>query len=305
MRFLVVGAGATGGYFGGRLAQAGRDVTFLVRPGRAAQLRSAGLQIRSPSGDATITPKLAAAGAIGGTYDMVLLSVKAFALDSAMDDLAPAVGPGTVILPVLNGMRHMDVLADRFGAGAVVGCACKIAAQLDADGSVVELSNFHELSYGEMDGTPSDRMQALDAQMQGAGFDAKLTPMIAREMWEKWILLSALGSIGALMRGTVGEVAAAPGGTAFVHALLGEIVSTVRAVGVPPSEPFLAYARNFLTSPGSAMTSSMYRDLQAGSRIEADQIVGDMVARAQRAGVATPLLAASYVNLSVYQARLG
>lgn len=304
MRLLVVGAGSTGGYFGGRLAEAGRDVTFLVRPGRAAQLEASGLRISSPHGNATIRPRLVTAGAIDGHYDAVLLTVKAFALDAALDDLAPAVGPDTAILPVLNGMRHMDVLAARFGSGAVAGCACKIAARLDREGGIVQLAPFHEMVYGELDGSTTPRMQRLDAFMQGAGFDARLSPTVVREMWEKWVLLAALGSIGALMRGTVGEVAAAPGGTGFVHALLDEVVAVVRAVGVPPSEPFLAVARTQLTAAGSQLTSSMYRDLQEGNPVEADQIVGDLVGRGKQAGIVMPLLSAAYANLSVYQARL-
>lgn len=304
MRLLVVGAGATGGYFGGRLTQAGRDVTFLVRPGRAEALGQTGLRIKSPHGDASITPKLATAGSLDGSYDAVLLTVKAYGLDGALNDLAPAIGAETMILPVLNGMRHMDVLASRFGARAVVGCTCKIAAQLDEAGTILQLGRFHALSYGETDGTISPRMQRLHAFMQGAGFDASLSTSIGREMWEKWMMLSALGSVGALMRGTVGEVAAAPGGPDFVHALLDEVVAVVRAVGVPPADGSVDSARKQLTAAGSAFTSSMFRDLQEGKPIEADQIVGDLVARGKGAGLRIPLLSAAYTNLSVYQARL-
>ena len=305
MRLLVVGAGATGGYFGGRLAAAGRDVTFLVRPGRAEALRRTGLQIKSRRGDVALAPKLVTAGGIDGPYDAVLLTVKAYGLDPALDDMAPAVGAETVILPVLNGMRHMDVLASRFGSGPVVGGVCKIAAQLDQEGAIVQLGQgFQELRYGEVDGAASPRMERLDAFMQGAGFDAKLSSSIGQEMWEKWILLAALGSVGALMRGTVGEVVAAPGGLAFVHALLDEVVDVVRTVGVPPSEGFLGAARKQLTAAGSGFTSSMFRDLQEGKPIEADQIVGDLVERGRSAGIATPLLAAAYASLSIYQSRL-
>ena len=121
MRILVVGAGATGGYFGGRLTQAGRDVTFLVRPARAERLRAEGLQIVSKDGDVTLQPQLVTAGNIAGPYDVVLLAVKSFALDAALDDLAGAVGSATMIVPVLNGMRHIDLLIARFGEAPVLG----------------------------------------------------------------------------------------------------------------------------------------------------------------------------------------
>lgn len=301
---LVVGAGSTGGYFGGRLAEAGRDVTFLVRPARAAHLRANGLQIVSPNGDLTLAPKLVTADDVGGLYDAILITVKAYGLAAALDDLAPAVGPTTMILPVLNGMKHVDMITARFGAGALVGCVCKIAATIDAQGRIVQLARFNELAYGEMDGAPSARTERLDAFMRGAGFDARLTPEVEREMWEKWILLATLGGVTTLMRGNIGQIAAAPGGVEFVSRFLDEVLAVVNAVGKPPSTAFVTSTRAALTTQGSSQAPSMYRDLEQGHPIEADQIVGDLLARAARAGIATPLLAASYANLSVYQNRL-
>ena len=305
MRMLIVGAGSTGGYFGGRLAQAGRDVVFLVRPARAARLRAAGLEIISPHGGVTLQPQVATANEIAAPFDAVLLTVKAFSLDAAMADLAPAVGPATMILPVLNGMRHMGLLTARFGAGAVIGCVCKVATMLDERGRVVQLSPLQELAYGELDGAPSDRTGALDTFMQGAGFDARLSPTIDREMWEKWILLAALGGITCLMRGAVGEIEAVPGGTEFSLRFLEEVTTVVTASGHAPSEAFLTATRGAITQKGSPLTSSMYRDLLKGSPVEAEQILGDLLFRARTLGVVTPLLAAAFSHLSVYQSRIG
>jgi 2-dehydropantoate 2-reductase len=199
MRILVVGAGATGGYFGGRLAQAGRDVTFLVRPGRAAQLTKDGLTLLSPHGDVTLQPKLVTTDAIDGPYDAVILAVKAYGLEQAIEDMAPAIGPGTMVMPLLNGMRHVDLLRARFGT-ALIGGVCKVATTIDPQGRIKQLATFQELAYGELDGSPSARTTALDAAMQGAGFTARLTPAIEREMWEKWTLLATMGGICCLMR---------------------------------------------------------------------------------------------------------
>ncbi len=195
MRLLVVGAGSTGGYFGGRLAQAGRDVTFLVRPRRAAQLQAGGLQIVSPHGDVTVRPKLVTADDIDAPYDAVLLAVKAYSLDAAIKDFTVAVGPDTTIIPMLNGMRHVDILEERFGKQAVAGGVCKVASTIDSAGRIVQLANFQELAYGESDGSVSPRMEELDAFMQGAGFDARLSRSIDYEMWEKWTLLATIGGI--------------------------------------------------------------------------------------------------------------
>jgi len=304
MRMLVVGAGSTGGYFGGRLAQMGRDVTFLVRPTRAAQLAECGLQILSPHGDFMLQPQLVTGDRLSGSYDAILLAVKAFSLDAALGDMAPAVGSATMILPVLNGMKHVDILAGRFGRKNIVGCACKIAVSVDNQGRIVQHNATQEIAYGELDGETSPRIKALDNFMRDSAFDARLSPAIEREMWEKWILLAGLGGINCLMRGTIGEVVQAPRGPAFALAVLEEIISVVRAVGVSPSPEFVATARAALTATNSTLTSSMYRDLQRGDRLEADQIIGDLIARGLAAGLSTPLLGVIYTHLCVYQSRL-
>jgi 2-dehydropantoate 2-reductase len=255
----------------------------------------------SPHGDFSITPKLLTADEISGAFDIILLTVKAFALDPALADIAPAVGTESMILPVLNGMKHVDAIRLRFGEGPLLGGACKVATTLDGEGRIVQLMPLQELAYGEMNGAATPRILALDAVMQNAGFDARLSPIIEREMWEKWVLLASLGGINCLMRGSIGAVAAAPSGTDFAAAFLDECRAIATAAGHPPSAAFDTAARAVLTAPGSPMTSSMYRDLMAGQAVEADQIIGDFLHRAAALGVAAPLLGAAYVNLSVYQ----
>ena len=304
MRLLVVGAGSTGGYFGGRIAQAGRDVTFLVRPTRAARLREEGLRIVSPHGDATLHPTLVTADGIAGPYDAILLTVKGFQLETALRDIAPAVGLDTMILPVLNGMGHMDVLAERFSPRNLVGCALKVATVLEDDGRIVQLAPLQDLAYGELDGSTTSRIRALDAFMQGANINARLSNAIRREMWEKWILLAAAGAITCLTRGTIGEVEACPGGASFALQMLDEIVSIVKTVGEPPSEAFLNSARQQLSMKGSPFVSSMYRDIQRGRPIEVEAIIGDLVRRSQKSGITAPLLSVAYIHLLVYQNRV-
>jgi 2-dehydropantoate 2-reductase len=305
MRVLIVGAGSTGGYLGGRLADAGQDVTFLVRPGRMAQLSETGLRIVSPAGDVTISPKLIAAEALSEPFDLVILAVKGYALDAALAHMAPAVASGTTILPVLNGMRHIDILAARFGPLAVVGCTCMIALALDEQGRVVHLLPTQDLAYGEFDGRTTERILAIDAVMKTGRFNARLSPTIEREMWEKWVILAATGALNCLMRGAVGEIAAAPGGPHVALRLLDEVVAVVRAAGASPSDIFLDTAKGILTAKGSTVTTSMYRDIEQGRPIEADQVIGDLLLRAQTANVETPFLAAAYANLCVYTGRLG
>lgn len=304
MRMLVVGAGATGGYFGGRLVQGGRDVTFLVRAGRAVQLREKGLRIVSPHGDVTVRPALVTAGEIDGAFDAVLLTVKAYSLEAAMQDVAAAVGPETMVMPVLNGMRHVEVLQARFGVEAVVGGVCKVAASIDPDGRIVQMNRMQELSYGELGGEGSARMEALDGFMQGGGFPARRSGSILREMWEKWVMLATVGGVTCLMQGAIGVVEAA-GGAGVALGFLDECVAVARAAGQAPGEGFLASTRELVTAKGSSLNTSMYRDMQAGLAVEAMQIVGDMVVRGRALGVAAPLLEAAFVRLRVYENRRG
>ena len=303
MKILIVGAGSTGGYFGARLMQAGRDVTFLVRPARAAALRGTGLQVLSPLGNFGVVPKLVQAGEIDQPFDVVLVTVKAFGLSGAIEDFAPAVGPHTMILPVLNGMKHVDDLQARFGAERVVGGVCRVSTTLDAQGRIVHLAPLHELMYGELDGRSSARIEALHAFMSDAGFDAKLSTHIAQDLWNKWILLATLGGICALARGNVGEIAATDGGGDFVRAFFAEAVAVAAAAGFAPSPQAGDFTLGVLTAAGSPLTSSMYRDLMAGERVEVDQILGDLRARARRANVPTPLISAAFIQLDIHQRR--
>ncbi len=303
MRFLVVGAGATGGLFGGRLAAAGRDVTFLVRPARAHQLRSDGLQIRSPHGDLVIQPQVVETGTIESPYDVVLLGLKAHALQTAIEHFAPAVGRETAIVPMLNGMRHIDVLVERFGKDPVLGGVCIVASTLDAHGRIVQLNEMQSLHYGELGGEITPRVRTLDDEMQGAGFTARASNRILQEMWDKWVFLAALGAITCLLRGSIGTIEAADGADLAVR-MLSECASVAGASGYAPSTEMLADVRARLTEAGSPLASSMYRDLQQGHRVEADHILGDMIERARGFNLSTPLLHAAYVALAIYQRTL-
>ena len=307
MRILVVGAGAIGGYFGGRLLQAGRDVTFLVRAKRAAELARDGLVIKSPNGDATLKdPPAVQADTLKEKFDVVLLSCKAFDLDDAIESFAPAVGPQTVILPLLNGMRHLDVLDDRFGRERVIGGQCGIAATLDENRHVVQLTPvFQSLTFGERDGTMSDRVQAIAANFAPANIGSQASDDIMQEMWEKWVLLTTLASSTSLMRAPVGHILAAPGGRDFILGVRDECISVARAAGYTPREAFLSRINGMLMTEGSPLTASMFRDIKAGARTEADHVVGDMIARGDAAKVPLPKLKVAYTHLKAYESQRG
>jgi 2-dehydropantoate 2-reductase len=309
MRILILGAGGIGGYFGGRLLQAGADVTFAVRPRRAAQLAADGLVVHSPHGAFTIPPSSLAwadSAAITGTFDLVLLAPKAYDLDSALDAIAPAVGADTVILPLLNGLRHIDALQARFGASRVAGGTCGIPATLRPDGTVVQLGPLHRIVFGALPGTAASAVRHLAALQQAFSrtpVDAVLEPDMVRAMWEKFVGLAALAAMTCLMRGSVGDILATDEGQALFDETLAVCVATATAAGQTPREAALQPFRKMMSTPGSDVTASMLRDLEAGQATEGAHIVGDMLARARAAGLDSGPLRHAWCHLQAAEHR--
>lgn len=281
--------------------QAGRHVTFLVRPGRAAQLSRSGLRIRSRFGDVSLPdPPIVTAGQKSKPFDLVLLSCKAYQLNGAIDSLAPFTGPRTVILPLLNGMRHLDILDERLGRERVLGGRCLIAATLEEDGAVAHLNDSHSISFGERDGSLSDRVRAIEELLRGVRFDSLASAAILLEMWEKWVFLASLAAGTCLMRAAVGEICAAPGGSEIMLRLLDECRAVATANGHPPRIEPWQRAVDMLTAPGSALTASMLRDMERGAPTEADHVIGDLL---QRANAPSPYLQLAYANVTIYENR--
>jgi 2-dehydropantoate 2-reductase len=303
MRILIVGAGALGGYFGARLLQAGRDVTFLVRPRRADQLATRGLVVRSPLGDAVIpAPPCVLADEINSAFDLIIVGCKAYDLESTMDSFARAVGPNTAILPYLNGMKHFDALTARFGADHLLGGLAIISATLDEEGIVHHLNESHLLTYGEFDGAQSPRMAAIAAEFAGANFEARATQTIVQELWEKWVFIATLGSVTSLMRGVIGDIERA-GAADLSLKLLAECAAIAASQGFAPRPAVIERGSTLYTAPGSMLTASMMKDIERGSRIEGEHIVGDLLSRGSRSSVETPLLRIVYAHLRTYEAR--
>jgi 2-dehydropantoate 2-reductase len=304
MRILVIGAGATGGYFGARLAQAGRDVTFLLRPARAAAVRANGIRLTGQGPDEVVPVTVVTAGEIDGPYDLVLLTVKNGALDSAMDDMAPAVGPGTLILPFLNGMSHLDRLNQCFGADAVLGGVVIVATTVNQDGDIVRLAPQATLTTGARPGRPPVGLTDVGAALGGViGFDFALSDDILADMWGKWVFIATLGAFTCLMRGAVGEIVAVPGGDKLGPAFLAEATAIAQANGYPIADAQIRNTTATVTQPGSGLTSSMYRDVLEGHPTESDYIVGDLVTRGREHGLESPLFHLAATQLAVHNAR--
>ncbi|WP_207456304.1 2-dehydropantoate 2-reductase [Desertivibrio insolitus] len=300
-RILVLGAGATGGFFGGRMAEAGRDVTFLARAERAERLRRDGLVLRSPRGESTVRPPVLTAGELAEPFDLVLVTVKAYSLAAALDDVAPAIGESTAVVPILNGLAQLDLLAARYGEERVLPGSVVINARLDDDGAVVQGDDLARFTYGERSGERTPRVLVLDAAATGCGFDAVLSDDILTALWQKWVFLATLGAVTCLGGAPLGRVVAAPHGRALAEGVLAEVAAVAAAAGHPADAAQLDRVRSSFT-PESQATTSMYRDWRAGRPTEADHILGDLVRRAHGFGVPVSLLEAAHTVLAVHEA---
>jgi 2-dehydropantoate 2-reductase len=313
MRILVLGAGAVGGYFGGRLADAGRDVTFLVRSARAALLEARGLVVTSPLGDFTVKPQLATAETLRGPYDLILLTAKHYDLDQAIAAIRPAVGPGTAILPLLNGLVHLDRLVEAFGGEAILGGVAYVGASLQPDGSIRHHNRLSGIAFGERPtgqarglkahGGVSSRTQAISAEFDGSKVSAPPSENVMLDMWEKFVMITTMAGMNCLMRGTIGDIAGTQDGAALMLELFAENQAVAKAAGFPVRDAYRQQIAAMLTEKGSVNNASMHHDLAHGSRTEGEFIIGDMRRRAAALGLATPLLRAAWAHLQVYENR--
>lgn len=294
MRVLIVGAGATGGAFGTRLQEAGRDITYLVRPERQRLLQKDGLRLLAPDGERMHAVTAVTRIREGDLYDLVIVAVKAPALKKILATAAPAIGPKTLILPFLNGLDHVGVLEGAY-PGQVVGGLVKIVAMVDDAGAVRQMTPLSTMTIGSLtdEPLPPSLLETLDVP----GIELTVTNMMMQQLWEKWAFISAAGAVTCLLRNNVGAIIEAGGEPQILEAIA-ETENVAAAAGYPVSEAGHQQSLHLLCAPGSGFTSSLYRDLQGGQAVEAEHLLGSLAARARTLGVDTPLL-----DLAVTQVR--
>jgi len=304
MQVVCLGAGGIGGYFGGRLAEAkAADVTFIVRPSRKAQIAKDGLRVESVHGDFTVRADARLSGEVRSPADYVLLTCKAYDLDAAIDAIAPAVGPNTAIVPLLNGLSHMDRLNQVFGKERVLGGIAQIAITLQPDGVVKHLNDWHTITFGEQNGTLSGRVEALKEAFDKTKAKAVVVPDIIQKMWEKLVMLSTLASVTCLMRANVGEISRTPDGPALVSALLAQNAKIAAACGHPMPEGFVEHWQKVFTDETSQIAASMLRDIERRGPVESDHIVGFMLEKARAHGIDDTLHRICFTHLKAYEQR--
>jgi 2-dehydropantoate 2-reductase len=303
VKILILGAGAVGGYWGARLTQAGADVTFLLREKRAELVKKNGLVVKSPKGDFTQTVKVVTKGSDGAPYDLVILACKAYDLPSAMDAIAPAVGAHTTIVPILNGHAHFATLDARFGAEKIAGGLARISGMLGPNGEILH-SGASGVSFGERDGKPArPALVELDAAGKKGGIEGGLNANINQDLWDKWVMLGSIASMCSAMRGAIGDMMASEDGEAIMNEILEECCRVAAAEGFKISEKVVGNVRGSLTTKGAKTMASILGDMEKGNAVEAHQIVGDMLGRARKHGIAAPNLRFAYAHLQTYEAR--
>jgi 2-dehydropantoate 2-reductase len=300
MRFLVLGAGAQGSYFGGMLLEGGADVSFLVRPNRAAELAERGLVINLPDRRIRQPVKTLLASQIDSRHDVVLLTCKTYDLAGAMEAVAPAVGEHSAVFPILNGINHITILADRFGRDRVLGGLSNIATARSPDGEVIRLPGTAGTTvFGELTATHTARCDGIQRAFTNGGLPSRISDSIIAEMWLKLFGFTAIAAIATLTRARAGEIAAAPASPAFVTSVIEECARVTTAEGHPPPATMKDAIRELFAQSGSIYSPSILRDLEQARPTEGDETIGELVRRADRRGMGAPLLQAALCNLQV------
>lgn len=304
MRILIVGAGAVGGYFGGRLLEKGEDITFLVREKRKRLLQANGLKLNSVHGNVDLKPKVLTVKDTSEAFDVVIVSTKAYHLSDVVDSIEPFVAKNTMILPLLNGVSHVEVLQNRFGKENVIGGLCFIESTLDVTGQVVQTSPIHDLVFGELSGERTERIEKLEKAFSGTKANFRLSDEIVREMWHKYLFITTLSGVTTLMRAPIGPIRESIGGQETIERLVKELSTVMRAIQAPIAETIEQIMLERVQAMGYDMKSSMQRDMEKGQAVEADHLQGYIYNIAQTEKLNVPVLQVIYSNLKVYEQSL-
>jgi 2-dehydropantoate 2-reductase len=301
MRILVVGAGAVGGYFGGRLLEKGNDVTFLVREKRKQQISEHGLTLKSIHGDVSLHPKTIIAGEKVNPFDVVVISTKAYHLEAVISSIREYVDESTMILPLLNGISHVSLFKDHFGEKNVIGGLCFIETTLDDVGTIVQTSKFHDLVFGELSGEQTERITRLQEATSGTKANFRLSNNIMKELWHKYLFITTLSGVTTLMRSPIGPILEASGGGNLIKGLGTELTDIAKIINAPIAPDYQETLFSRINQMGYEMKSSMQRDMEKGLPVEADHLQGYLKQIATQNQIATPILDTVYTNLKVYE----
>jgi len=301
MRVTVMGSGGTGGYFGGLLARAGEDVTFVARGAHLEAIRAKGLAVRSRLvGDFTVTARATDDPGDGGVADLVLFCVKAYDTESAAQRMRPAVGPDTVILPVQNGIDSAQRIGRVVGRQHVIGGLAAVSSVVAAPGVIEHRAGPDAIQLGELDGPPGARTERIADALRRAGVKVQVRPDIRVALWEKFVLICGLSGMTALTRLPLGAVLACGETRMLLQEVLEETDAVGRAEGAGLPAGLVERLLRFFDGSDPTIRGSLYYDLAAGRRLEIETLNGTVVRLGRERAVATPANFAVYAALKPY-----
>lgn len=303
MKILIVGAGAIGGYFGGRLVEKGEDVTFLVRANKKEILQQTGLNIRSKNGDLQFSPKLITKSDNSKPFDVVLISTKSYQLTTAIEDVQPFVGPETMILPLLNGIAHLQTLIRAFGEEKVLGGLCFVESTLAEDGTIVQTSPVHQLVYGERTGQQTERIGKLELAFKGTKAEFVKSDDINQDMWHKYLFITAMSGITSMMETSIGPIRDLETGQHVIRVFLEELVAIMEKIGAPIAPAIAETQFQRINDMSAEMKSSMQRDIEKMQPTEAEHLQGYLLGKAKEVQLSVPILEIIFTKLMLYEQR--
>ena len=303
MKILVLGAGAVGGYFGGRMAEAGMDVTFLVREKRQKKLEKSGLIIKSPKGDFVTSPKLVNIDNVESIYDVILFTNKAYDLDEILQSTFP-VKDGSIIIPLLNGYSHMEQLRNKFPNARLFGGIAHIFSTLSEEGEIHHFNDIHSLTFGHLNNADETDGRRFFDSCSSANFSIKYSDDIIVDLWHKWVLITTVAGATTLFNATIGEIASTEHGIAFITDLHDECINIAKSEKIKVNDDDLAQQRRFLSDKKSTWSSSMRRDMVNKSKIECDHIFLELIKIADKNNVICPSLKTVMINGEIYMRSL-
>lgn len=298
MRIAIVGTGAIGGYFGGRLAQAGADVVFVARGDTLRAMRDSGLRVDSVDGDFIVQPvQVVDDAAMVGPVDVVLLAVKGWQVSEAIETMRPLVGPSAVVVPLLNGVEAPDQVAAVYGEQRVAGGLCRLFGSVVRPGHVRNGMRQPYIAFGELDNTRSERMEQLRQAFERAGVWAEIASDIRAALWEKLLFVGPFGGVGAATRAPVGVLRSLPETRALLEGAVAEVFAVAQARGVAVTADAVSRALALIDASPEQATASMQRDIIAGRPSELESQIGVVVRMARTTGVAVPCHTCLYASL--------
>ncbi len=303
MKILVLGAGAVGGYFGGRMAEAGMDVTFLVREKRQKKLEKSGLIIKSPKGDFVTSPKLVNIDNVDSIYDVILFTNKAYDLDEILQSPFP-VKDGSIIIPLLNGYAHMEQLRNKFPNARLFGGIAHIFSTLNKEGEIHHFNDIHSLTVGHLSKADETDGRIFFHSCSSANFSIKYSDDIITDLWHKWVFITTVAGATTLFNATIGEIASTEHGIAFITDLHDECINIAKSEKIQVSDDDLAQQRRFLSDKKSTWSSSMRRDMVNKSKIECAHIFLELINIADKNNVECPSLKTVMINGEIYMRSL-